>query len=133
MNVLFGAASPILPPASSVDPALLAAPANTGQNHKIEEVAKSFESLFVSQLVKEMRQTLEPTSFFAQDSGDVWGGMFDLYLGQHLAQANALGIADMVKKQLLAQQPPTTGGGAGGKAPAPVEAGGGPSTGGKRS
>ena len=31
---------------------------------------------------------------------DIMGGLFDLYLGQHLAQGGGFGIAQMVKQQL---------------------------------
>ncbi|HLJ96554.1 MAG TPA: rod-binding protein [Gemmataceae bacterium] len=69
----------------------------------LDAVAKGFESMFLSILLKEMRQTLEPDTMFPQDSGDILGGLFDLFLGQHLAQAGALGIGAMVKKQLAAR------------------------------
>jgi Rod binding domain-containing protein len=64
----------------------------------IEKAATEFESVFLSLLMKEMRQTLSEGSMFDQDKGDVLGGLFDHYLGQHLAPAGALGIAAMVKK-----------------------------------
>jgi len=32
-----------------------------------------------------MRQTLEPDTMFPGDHGDILGGLFDLFLGQHLA------------------------------------------------
>src|SRR5689334_11609487 len=68
----------------------------------LDTVANGFESMFLSMLLKEMRQTLEPETLFPQDSGDILGGLFDLFLGQHLARAGALGIGAMVKKQLAA-------------------------------
>jgi Rod binding domain-containing protein len=64
----------------------------------IDKAASEFESVFLSLLMKEMRQTLSEGSMFNQDKGDVLGGLFDHYLGQHLAPAGALGIAAMVKK-----------------------------------
>lgn len=111
MELLFRAPSPQLPPAAA-DPALLASRAPNASPQAVAEVARNFESLFASQLLKEMRQTLEPDTFFAGDSGDVWGGLFDMYLGQHLAQSNALGIAELVKRQLQGQPqaPPPAGG-----------------------
>ena len=69
----------------------------------IDAAATGFESMFVSMLMKEMRQTLEEGSMFGQDKGDVLGGLFDHYLGQHLASAGALGIAAMVKKSWQAR------------------------------
>ncbi len=69
----------------------------------LDTVANGFESMFLSILLKEMRQTLEPDTMFPQDGGDILGGLFDLFLGQHLARAGALGIGAMVKKQLAAK------------------------------
>jgi Rod binding domain-containing protein len=69
----------------------------------LDVVANGIESMFLSILLKEMRQTLEPGTMFPGDSGDILGGMFDLFLGQHLAQTGGLGIGAMVKKQLAAK------------------------------
>lgn len=126
MDVLFRAPGTQLPP-SVADPAMLASRSPNANPQAVEEVARNFESLFASQLLKEMRQTLEPDTFFAGDSGDVWGGLFDMYLGQHLAQSNALGIAEMVKRQLQAQPRtvPAVGETPRGQGTAPVPAGGG--------
>ncbi len=74
--------------------------AKTTDPHAATSVASGFESLFLSQLMKEMRQTLEPNGLFGQDEGDVYGGMFDLYMGQHLASAGGFGLAALVKQQL---------------------------------
>ena len=87
------------------DLATMAAPKRNGDPKSIEKVAKGFESMFFSLLCKEMRETLEPGTLFGGDQGDVLGGMFDQFLGEHLAQGGALGIAAMVRKQLTAQKP----------------------------
>lgn len=67
---------------------------------KIAETAKDFEATFLSLLLKEMRSTLEPEGLFAGDTGDVQGGMFDLYMGQHLANAGGVGFAATLIQQL---------------------------------
>ena len=56
--------------------------------------------MMMSMLLKEMRQTLEPGALFGGDSSDSFGGIFDLYLGKHVAEAGGLGIAGMVKHYL---------------------------------
>lgn len=73
-----------------------------GSKPDVEKVAQDFEAAFLSILLKEMRQTLEPSTMFEGDKSDVFGGMFDQFLGEHLAQAGALGIARLVKNQLTA-------------------------------
>ncbi len=65
--------------------------------------AKDFEATFLSLLLKEMRQTLDAEGgggLFAGDTGDVQGGLFDLYLGQHLADAGGVGFAPAIERQL---------------------------------
>ena len=81
----------------------LALPSSSSRLHDprvIDSVATGFESMFLSQMLKEMRQTLEPETMFGSDAGDVLGGLFDHFLGQHMAQSGAVGIGAMVKKQL---------------------------------
>jgi Rod binding domain-containing protein len=59
--------------------------------------------MFASLLIKQMRQTLDQEGeggMFGKDSGDVLGGMFDTFMGDHLAKAGGLGIGKMVKHQL---------------------------------
>ena len=60
------------------------------------QIAVEFESVFISLLLKEMRQTLNEDGFFAGDQSDVYGGIFDLFMGQHLAQSGGLGISQMI-------------------------------------
>src|SRR4051812_5028117 len=74
-----------------------------GDPRNVEVVAKGFESMFFSQLCKQMRETLEPNTLFGSDQGDVLGGLFDQFLGEHMAQGGSLGIAAMVRKQLTAK------------------------------
>jgi Rod binding domain-containing protein len=96
-------------PGSALTPgghlAMKATATQDGDLRKIEQVAKGFESLFLSMLCKEMRETLEPGTLFGGDQGDVFGGLFDQFLGEHLSQGGSLGIAAMVRKQLTAQAP----------------------------
>jgi flagellar protein FlgJ len=66
----------------------------------IDKVANGFETMFLSMLLKEMRQTLEAGSMFAEDTGDVLGGLFDMFMSQHLAKQAPLGIGQMVRRQL---------------------------------
>ncbi len=66
----------------------------------LTDAAKGFESVFLTMLLKEMRQTLEPGSLFGSDGGDVYGGLFDQFMAQHLTQGKGMGIAQALMKQL---------------------------------
>lgn len=68
------------------------------------KVAQDFESVFASMLLKEMRQSLEPGSMFGEDSGDVYGGLFDRYFGEHMTQGNGLGMSKMLQESMEKMQ-----------------------------
>lgn len=72
----------------------------SGASQVATKVAQDFESVFASMLLKEMRQTLEPGSLFGEDSGDVYGGLFDRYFGDQLCQGNGLGLKRMVEESI---------------------------------
>jgi peptidoglycan hydrolase FlgJ len=84
-----------------------------------QDVGQQFESLFVSMLLKEMRQSSSEDGMFAGDSADVYGGLFDTFLGQHLASQGSFGIAEMVNQQI---SPKSTAGTDSGTAPPAPEA-----------
>lgn len=67
-----------------------------------EQVANDFESVFVSLMLKEMRNTLdsEEGGLFGSEGSDTFGGMFDMFMGQHIAKSNPLGVGDVIKSYL---------------------------------
>jgi Rod binding domain-containing protein len=74
----------------------------SGDKTAIPALARQFESVFMAQLVKEMRQTLEPGTLFGNDPGDVYGGLFDMFMGKHLAQAGGIGLGAMLTRHMEA-------------------------------
>lgn len=70
---------------------------NVGQQSP-ERVAADFESVFTSMMLKEMRKTLENGSLFGEDQSDIYGGMFDQFMGQHMSNAGGIGLASMVRQ-----------------------------------
>lgn len=69
------------------------------EQQRIDGAAQEFESVFLSLLLKEMRNTLDTKDggLFGSEETDSFGGMFDMFMGQHLAEAQPLGIADAIK------------------------------------
>ena len=63
-----------------------------------EEAATAFEAIFASMLLKEMRNTLSE-GFFGSESSDIFGGLFDLHMGQAMTDGNGLGIKELVLSQ----------------------------------
>jgi flagellar protein FlgJ len=74
----------------------------TDGEHKpsLADAAKGFESVFLTMLLKEMRQTLEPGALFGKEGDNVYGGMFDQFMAQHLTQGKGMGLAQSLMKQL---------------------------------
>lgn len=103
----------------SANPSLLAAssaagPSSVTQNgakqadsHKsarVEKAIKDFESLFMSMMIKEMRQTSSGEGLFPGDSSDTYGGMFDMMLGKELAEGNGLGLDSLFRSSAAISQ-----------------------------
>lgn len=64
------------------------------------QVATDFESMFVSLMLKEMRKTVGESGLFGGDSSDVYGGLFDMFMSQHIAESGGLGIGKMIATYL---------------------------------
>jgi Rod binding domain-containing protein len=78
---------PITAPASRTLPT----PA-TQDKPDLATVAREFESIFVSMLLKQMRGTLTE-GMFAGDASDIYGGIFDEHMGRALADSGFLDLA----------------------------------------
>jgi len=68
--------------------------------HSDQAVAQEFEGLFMSLVVKELRKAAPEGGLFAGDAADAYGSMFDLFMGQHLAQGGGIGIRRLVNTYL---------------------------------
>ena len=90
-------ANPIDLPVVPTMPATLSNPKTSPH-----EAGKAFESVFASILLKQMRQTLSSSGqgLFGKDPGDVFGGLFDHFMSQHMTQRGSLGIAAMIENHL---------------------------------
>lgn len=91
------------PLTSGISPGLpstiAAAATNTDSSlEQMKELGTEFESVFLSMLLKEMRNSLED-GLFSGEGSDSFGGMFDLFMGQHLAKSNAIGVSDLLVQQ----------------------------------
>ena len=70
-----------------------------------ESGADSFDALFTSMILKELRGSLdEQDGLFAGDSGDVVGGIWDMFLGQQMSQGMSLGLDAMIARDLARKE-----------------------------
>ena len=86
------ASTAYVPPVSLPDPAELSA---SNPHRDPRKVAQEFESVFISMMLKSMRESMSK-EMFAGDNSDTFGGMFDSIMGQHIAQQGGLGMAEMI-------------------------------------
>jgi flagellar protein FlgJ len=68
------------------------------------EVAKQFESVFVSMMMKAMRDTLPQDGMFASNELESYQEMFDQQLSLDLSRNGGLGLADLISRQMAMAQ-----------------------------
>lgn len=76
------------------------------------QVAHEFESMFVSMMMKAMRQASGDEGLFPGDSSDTLGGLFDMTLADHVAASGGIGVARLLKESQVLNPSPSAGTGA---------------------
>ncbi len=69
------------------------------------EAAMQFESLFLQQMIKTMREAVPEGGLMSSDQMDMYQGMYDEQLSVELAKTGSIGIADLVYRQLGGTDP----------------------------
>lgn len=69
-----------------------------------KEVAQQFESIFVSMVMKAMRDAGPKGGLFNSDQMEAYQGMFDQQLAVNLSNSGGLGLASMIEKQITLSQ-----------------------------
>ncbi len=70
----------------------------------IKEVAKQFESVFISMVLKSMRNVKLADGILDNKQSDFYRDMYDQQLSVHLSGEGGLGLADIIEKQLNPDQ-----------------------------
>ena len=78
-----------------------AGPAESLKGRDAAQVAHEFESMFVSMMMKAMRQASGGEGMFPGDQSDTLGGLFDMTLGDHMAAAGGIGVSRILKESQL--------------------------------
>jgi flagellar protein FlgJ len=68
----------------------------------VREVAQQFESVFVTMMMKAMRDTLPKDGMFASSQMDTYQSMMDQQLALDLSQGGGFGLAAVIERQLSA-------------------------------
>jgi len=66
----------------------------------LREAARQFESLFVSMVLKSVRQANFKDPLFGSDQGDMYQDMYDDQVAAEITKGKGLGLADMLVQQL---------------------------------
>ena len=100
------------PPAASVltpisrDMTVSKGPAagESAKSDKAQEAIRKFEGLFMSMMIKHLRESGSGEGLFPGDASDTYGGMFDMYLGDELASSGSIGIGQLFKSSTAMRQ-----------------------------
>lgn len=72
---------------------------------RLDAVAKDFEAMFVTEMMKPMFEQIKPDERFGGGKGEeIFRGMMLQEYGKMMAETGQLGIADSVKQELIRMQ-----------------------------
>lgn len=72
-----------------------------GDDKRLKQTCSDFESLLVSQMLANMRQTIPENSLFgSSDADDIFQDMMDQQIAQNIAESGSIGIGKLIYKQV---------------------------------
>ena len=86
-----------------IEPSKTTEPATERQ--KLERAAQEFEALFVREMLKAMRSTVEDSSLGGGSAGRTYQAMFDDQLAGTIAEQGGLGLTSYILEKLSEQLP----------------------------
>ncbi len=78
--------------------------ADSRKSGKADKAIKDFEGLFLSMMIKELRQSSSGEGLFSGDSSDTYGGMFDMFLGNEMAKGKGIGMESLFRSSTAINQ-----------------------------
>jgi murein DD-endopeptidase MepM/ murein hydrolase activator NlpD len=80
-----------------------------GQKQALKKVSQEFEAIFIGQLLKVMRETIEESGLFGGGFGkSIYTELFDQEISLSMARRGALGISDLLYRNLADKAPDAT-------------------------
>lgn len=70
------------------------------EEKELKALAQQFESIFMNQLMKSMRETLPKEGLLSSFSVDMYESMFDQEVAGEMAKGRGMGLADVLYTQL---------------------------------
>jgi flagellar protein FlgJ len=71
---------------------------SSSTDSNVADVAKKFEGVFMSMLLKTMRESMTDGEMFGGDEADIRGGIFDQYMGDAMSQSGGLGVVSQLTR-----------------------------------
>ena len=74
---------------------------NNKTNEEIKSLAHQFESIFVHQLLKSMRSTVQKSGLFDSHATQMYESLYDEEMAKLMTEKRSIGLADIVYKDLV--------------------------------
>ena len=78
----------------------LASPGTSKTNKQLKSLSKQFESIFVHQLLKSMRSTVQKTGLFDSHATNMYESMQDEEIAKLMTEQKGIGLADVIYRDL---------------------------------
>ena len=78
----------------------LASPGTSKTNKQLKSLSKQFESIFVHQLLKSMRSTVQKTGLFDSHATNMYESLHDEEIAKLMTEQKGIGLADGIYRDL---------------------------------
>ena len=78
----------------------LASPGTSKTNKQLKSLSKQFESIFVHQLLKSMRSTVQKTGLFDSHATNMYESLHDEEIAKLMTEQKGIGLADVIYRDL---------------------------------
>jgi len=90
-------------PADLLDPRQIASlrrAAGESSPAALKAVAQQFEAILLTQMLQQMHKPMMPGGMFDTPEAQTWNGMVDQRMGEQMAKAGGIGIADALLRHI---------------------------------
>ena len=78
----------------------LASPGTSKTDEQLKSLSKQFESIFVHQLLKSMRSTVQKTGLFDSHATNMYESLHDEEIARLMTEQKGIGLADVIYRDL---------------------------------
>jgi len=78
----------------------LASPGTSKTNKQLKSLSKQFESIFVHQLLKSMRSTVQKAGLFDSHATNMYESLHDEEIAKLMTEQKGIGLADVIYRDL---------------------------------